>query len=169
MHTSRGRRLSMTAGPTSFLAANIPVTLRDHRQWVTYRKEMRPGRTKPAKIPYNARTGRFASSTDPRSWSSFDQALAVVTQYDGIGYVFVPENEIVGIDLDGCRDPNTGALTPWAIDMIGATRSYTEISPSGCGLHIFVRGRLPAGRRKRGRIEMYDAGRYFTVTGHRLD
>jgi putative DNA primase/helicase len=46
--------------------------------------------------------------------------------------------------------------------------SYTEISPSGCGVHILVRGELPPGRRRKGRIEMYDCGRFFTITEHRL-
>src|SRR5262249_26428531 len=145
-----GGTLQPLAAPANVvtLTANIPAELRARRQWVTWRSEPRPGGGKPTKIPYNTRSGRRASSTNPQSWSSLDHALAVVSRYDGVGYVFVADDAIVGIDLDGCRNPDTGALTLWAIEIIGATRSYTEISPSGRGLHVFVRGRLPTGRRK---------------------
>src|SRR5262245_21926239 len=77
--------MAMAIRQVSLVVGNIPTTLRGHRQWITWRDEMRPGRTKPTKNPYNPRTGRFASSTDPQSWSSFEQALAVVAQYDGVG------------------------------------------------------------------------------------
>ncbi len=33
---------------------------------------------------------------------------------------------------------------------------------------MFVRGVLPPGRKRKGSVEMYDSGRFFTVTGHRL-
>jgi putative DNA primase/helicase len=147
----------------------IPAELRARRQWVTWRAERRPGSEKPTKVPYNARTGRKASSADGDTWSTFEEVCAVAAKYDGVGYMFRAEDQIVGIDLDGCRDPGTGALTLWAIEILGDTRSYTEISPSGRGLHILIRGTLAPGARKRRGIEMYDSARYFTMTGRRLE
>ena len=47
--------------------------------------------------------------------------------------------------------------------------TYAEITPSRRGLHIWARGILPPGRRRKGKIEMYDTGRYFTVTGWHLE
>ena len=124
---------------------------------------------KPTKVPYNPRQGTKASSTDPSTWSTFDDVLASGTGYDGIGFVFAADDELVGVDLDDCRNPETGSIELWAIEVLGDTRSYTEVSPSGTGLHVFLRGHLPAGARKRGPIEIYERGRYFTVTGHRVD
>lgn len=150
-------------------AGAVPDALRSRPQWVTWRYEERPGDPKPTKVPYNARRGGKASSTDPDTWSTFAEALARADGSDGIGYVFAPDDAVVGIDLDHCRDPGTGVIEAWAMEILGDTRSYTEISPSGCGLHVFVRGSLPSGRRKHGSVEMYDQGRYFTVTGQVLD
>jgi len=151
-------------------AGAIPDALRARPQWVTWRSETRaPDDSKPTKVPYNVRTGEKASTTDPRTWSPFEAACAAADGYDGIGYVFAPDDPHVGIDLDGCRDPETGAIEAWAVDILGDTRSYTEVSPSGEGLHVYVLGSLPPGRRRHGPVEMYDQGRYFTVTGQRLD
>ena len=73
-----------------------------------------------------------------------------------------------GVDLDACRDPETGAMTAEAHAMILALSSYTEISPSGTGVHILLRGRLLPGRRRQGHVEIYADGRYFTVTGQHV-
>src|SRR5262249_59536187 len=68
-----------------------------------------------------------------------------------------------------CRDAQTGVIAPWAREIVAALDSYTEVSPSGTGLHSFVCGKLPLGGRRHGRIEMYDRDRYFTVTGDHLE
>jgi primase-polymerase (primpol)-like protein len=88
--------------------------------------------------------------------------------YGGIGFVFTPEDDLCGVDLDGCLDPETGEIEGWAQEIIEELDSYTEISPSGTGVHVLVRGTLPAGRNRKGRFEAYDRGRYFTVTGRHL-
>jgi primase-polymerase (primpol)-like protein len=46
--------------------------------------------------------------------------------------------------------------------------SYTELSPSGTGVHVLMSGTLPPGGRRRGHVELYDRDRYFTVTGNHL-
>jgi putative DNA primase/helicase len=74
-------------------------------------------------------------------------------------------NKLVGIDLDHARDPDTGVITPEAQAILDRMQTYTEVSPSGTGLHLFCRGQLPPGGRKRGPIEMYETTRYLTVTG----
>jgi primase-polymerase (primpol)-like protein len=72
------------------------------------------------------------------------------------------------VDVDGCRDPETGEIESWALEIAAELDSYAEASPSGTGLKVFLRGELPSGRRRKGSIEMYDRGRFFTTTGHRL-
>ena len=69
------------------------------------------------------------------------------------------------MDLDHCRNAETGEVEPWATEIVEELDSYTEVSPSGDGLHIIIQGKLPSGRRRKGNIEMYDSVRYFTMTG----
>ena len=124
-------------------------------------------RGKFTKVPYCASTGLTASSTDQTTWTTFDQAVAAYRagRYSGVGFVFTSEDEVVGIDLDKCRDPQTGHIDDWATKIIAQLDTYTEVSPSGGGVHLYAFGRLPAGARKKGHIEVYESGRYFTVTG----
>ncbi len=146
----------------------IPLDLRSTDNWVAWRKgPPRKDRGKFDKQPINATTGALASTTDSSTWSSFDDALARMRadQLAGVGFVFTLDVGFVGIDLDHCRDAQSGKIDPWARDIIDAIDSYTEISPSGTGVHIIARGSLPQGGRHRGKVEMYDSGRYFTVTG----
>ena len=144
----------------------IPDEMKRRPQWVVWRLEERNG--KATKVPYNPRTGRKASSTDSLTWGTFEDALEVLDRFDGVGFVFSSGDPYTGVDLDGCVDPETGEVEPWAAEIAAELDSYTEISPSGTGVHIIARGRLPEGRRRKGRVEMYDQGRFFTVTGHVL-
>jgi len=148
----------------------FPAELAERPQWVVWKAEKRPGDPKLAKVPYDARTGRKASSTDPASWAALDVAVKArqAGRYSGVGYVFTRDDPFVGIDLDGCRDPKTGEIKPRAEAIMNRFASYTELSPSGTGVHIIVKGALPEGRRKKGPVEMYEYGRYFTMTGQRL-
>ena len=142
----------------------VPTELKECVQWVLWCFEERSG--KPTKVPYTTE-GAIASSTDHGTWSSFDTCIAAYRDsgYDGIGFVLSTSAGIVGIDLDGCRDPETGAITEEAKHIVFRLRSYTEVSPSGRGLHILIYGTLPRGRRRKGPVEMYDSGRFLTVTG----
>jgi len=85
-----------------------------------------------------------------------------------VGFVFTPEDDFAGVDLDGCLNPVTDEIEAWTQGIIEELNSYTEISPSGMGLHILVRAQLSPERNRKGRIEVYDRGRYFTVTGWHL-
>jgi putative DNA primase/helicase len=120
--------------------------------------------------PQNPRTGHNAKSDDAATWGTFEATLACchARQMDGIGFVFSALDALAGIDLDTCRDPITGSLDSWALAIVADVHSYSEISPSGTGVKIFLRGQIPPGGNRTGGIEMYDHGRYFTVTGHHL-
>lgn len=143
-------------------------SMKDLRQWLVWRSEERDG--KPTKIPYSPSTGSRASSTDPESWASYSEAVSICKEhgYGGIGFVFTAEDDLCGVDLDGCLDPETGEIESWAQEIVEELDSYTEISPSETGVHILVRATLPEGRNRKGRFEAYDRGRYFTVTGKHL-
>jgi putative DNA primase/helicase len=144
-----------------------PVELARRPQWVAWRLVPREGEPKPTKLPFNARTGRLASTTDPSTWASFEEAGAFCTREhcNGVGYVLSKDDPYVGVDLDGCRDPKSGRIEPWAKEIRSRLNSYTEISPSGTGLRIFVKGELPPYGRRKGKIEIYSQARFLTITG----
>lgn len=152
----------------------IPAELKERRQWVCWRYERRDGKwTKP---PINPRTGGFAKNDDASTWSTFEEALALHQdgQANGVGYVFTAEDPYTGVDLDDCVDPEALSLSAAAKEVINRLASYCEVSPSGTGVKLIVRGDLRpilgGGRAgaKRGNFEAYSAGRYFTVTGQTL-
>ena len=149
--------------------SECPETLREREQWVCWREETRDG--KPTKVPVTPGTGGFASSTDPETWDAFETALEYTeTEHaDGVGFVFTDDDPIVGVDLDDCRDPETGDVDDAAQDIIKRLDSYTEVSPSGTGYHVLITGELPEGRNRRGSVELYDTARFFTVTGDHVD
>ena len=130
-----------------------------------WRSEERNG--KPTKVPYSPLTGERASSKDSETWVSYEEAVRVCKEhgYGGIGFVFTPEDDLCGVDLDGCLDPVSGEIEGWAQEVIEELDSYTEISPSGTGVHVLVRAELPEGRNRKARFETYDRGRYFAMTG----
>ena len=147
--------------------ANIPQELKNLPQWVGWKFEQRGERL--TKTPKNPRTGGNADTTKPDTWASIQAALISMEKYgfDGIGFVFSESDPFTGIDLDKCLDPETGELELWARRWVDIFQSYTEITPSGTGLHIIVKGRKPEGFEhcKKGRVEVYDRNRFFTMTG----
>jgi putative DNA primase/helicase len=145
----------------------LPEELLARPQWVCWCYETTK-QGKLTKVPYNARTGQKASTTNPATWSTYEQAFDARSQdhYDGVGFVF--NNDYTGIDLDHCIDEETGKPNAWAQSIIDHINSYTELSPSGTGVHIIARGTIPSGVKRPG-IEMYSCGRFFTMTGDRLE
>src|SRR5262245_34685478 len=181
-------------GPTAADLDRIPIVLKDRPQWVLWRGvdkvDKRTGEIKLTKEPYNAcperRAGQTtfakASSTNAKTWSTFAEVVAMLAQAlatwknkapadyrgGGIGFVFSRDDAFCGIDLDKCRNPETGELEPWAAAIIAQVDSYSEASPTDTGVHIIAEGELPEGDRKKDRVEMYTEGRYFTITGRHL-
>jgi putative DNA primase/helicase len=158
--------------------SQVPAELAERPQWVVWywKPTGRPDRpwTKP---PVDPKTGRPAKADDPATWGTFRQAVAWAQRHHlaGIGLVLTEELRITGVDLDGCRDPETGAIADWAQAVVDRLDTFTQISPSRTGLRLFVKGRLPAwlldrdrqGRR-RGPIEVYQGGHYLTLTTERV-
>lgn len=131
-------------------------------QWVAYSRN---------KVPLSPHGGA-AKSTDPSTWGTFEDAVVRQRADDlpGVGYVFSDDDGYVGIDLDDAFSSD-GVLEPWAEKIVGNLASYTEISPSGRGLHIICRGdNVPGSRRAigGGKVEVYSHARYFTVSGQHL-
>ena len=163
----------------------IPAELRALKKFVVWRYHFAEQRQRWTKPPYNPVSGRNARTNDVRDWTNFDYALNVAMNpengWDGVGYVLTHDDPYMGLDLDHCIEWVDGQpmLSQFARDVIEITKwSYTEISPSGTGIRIFCRGLwapddLPAdkfltgGGRKNSELglEVYDRGRYLTLTG----
>lgn len=166
----------MTPG---FIAPNfdgIPAELRRLPRWVTWRAEADGGKSKPRKTPYRADLpDALASSADPDTWGTFEQAEAAYLDGDrtGIGFVLDGSGNLAGVDIDGCRDAATGAIAPTALALLeGMGAGYIEVSPSGTGLRAF--GYAPpldtgcVGTLDGLKLELYSKGRYLTLTGQTI-
>lgn len=147
---------------------DIPAELKAERRRVSWRLVKRG--EKWTKIPLQIDSGRNARTNDSSTWAPFASAASRAARgrqdgVDGIGFIL--GGGFAGVDLDCCVNPETHAIEPWARDILSRFSTYAEISPSGTGVKVFCRGSLPDGitGRRKGRIEVYGAGRYFTVTG----
>lgn len=141
-------------------AKNIPDALAILPQWVCW-----GAKGKPRKMPFDPRTDKPAKAGQPETWADFQTAAQAVEagRFEGVGFEFDAASCVVGIDFDHCL--NDGKCDPWVESWVKKLDSYTEISPSGEGLHVFCSAHLPGQAIKRKEAEMYDRGRYFTMTG----
>ena len=133
-----------------------------------WRYEERDGRkTKP---PLNPNTGLRGDVTDPIQWTDYETALGAHQsgryRSNGISVVVHPDSGLVGLDLDHCIVD--GKFSEEAQEIVDGVCSYSEISPSGEGVRIFLYGKLPDKGRRRGNFECYDKGRHLTVTGNHI-
>ena len=159
------------------ILSNVPREMLNARNWVAWKLVHKDGQSKPTKVPFQPRNPHVgADTTKPEHWGSLEEALTAMVQagLDGVGYVFTGTPH-AGVDLDNCFDAS-GNLHPWAAEIVQTFDdcAYTEVSPSGNGLHIITEGSLspdawhkrkPVAKTDPDAIEMYDTGRYFTVTG----
>lgn len=139
-------------------ASNVPSELKQLNNWVLHKN----------KIPFDAKTLKNAKSNDKSTWSDFATAYATLInepRFDGLGFMLA--DEIICIDLDNKEnempDDEFKGMLHEILDVIP---SYCEISMSGKGYHIFAKGKLPEGYRKKKHIEMYDSQRFIAFTGN---
>jgi hypothetical protein len=153
--------------------SNIPDEMKVLPYWVCWKRIDLPDKdgkpVKSRKMPYHP-SGIPAKANDQSTWSSYLDCFKAFESgtfgFQGIGFELC--DTFVGIDLDNCRDAQTGAIQPFAQEIIDDLDSYTEISPSGTGTHTIIKGLLPPVGRRRGGVEMYSSGRFFTTTGNHL-
>lgn len=149
------------------MAAMIPSSMQAVPRWVTWQYEYRDG--KRTKVLHSPGTGARASSTDPSTWTTYEEATRVRDHYAGIGFVL--GDGWIGVDWDHVRNPATGEWDTGVLDEILSLGTYAEVSPSGTGAHAILLGdALPGNRSRKGDgPEFYASGRFFTVTGDHVE
>ena len=155
-------------------AVSVPDDLRDRRQWLIWRFETQPGDKKPRKVPYYAkgtrRTGTQGSDDDRAKLVDYDTAVLQRDAHgaDGIGFAFLPDDGLIGIDLDGCIDCDDSERRSRAAKIVAGCNSFSEYSPSGNGFHIFVRGKTQTFKSNELGIEVFCGRQFFTFTGNHV-
>jgi hypothetical protein len=151
------------------IPSNLPEELVTRKQWVCWKYVKRDDATKPTKVPHTP-WGYRADVTDPANWSTFADVSKAVARpgFDGIGFVFSPDDPYTGLDIDGlwAGDGDEGSEVMLRL-LARFADSYSETSPSECGVKVWIRGEPPrCGRWSLGRgcVEIYSSRRFFTVT-----
>ena len=152
---------------------HFPVYLSGMKRFAPWRKVWSEKRQKYDKIPCSP-DGRGISTARLDQWTYEKIATSAVmgnsTRFDGVGFTVTGIDGVVGIDIDNCI--TDGVIAPWALEIIKAFNSYTEISPSGRGVRIWCRGRIDRDWTNHTiGIEFYGGNepRFLTITGHRLE
>jgi len=153
---------------------NIPAAMKALPQWSCYRLKWDENENKFRKIIISPVTGKFAYCNNPDTWTDFDSAKQYCEKYKFQGLVFALTSGIVFIDIDHAIDKDTGKiLSENAAELLKLLPdTFAEISVSGTGLHILVRGNLPENALKRNDskgLEMYDTKRFICMTGDLLN
>ena len=159
------------------LRRKLPAYLRSAHSWLCFKFQTKPNRDRAKKVPYDPETGQTASYKDPATWGTLEEAIAGCARFhaDGVGYAFMFWDNMVGLDLDNCRNPATGKIDQWAREIIREANSYSEVTPSGTGVRIFIDGRWRhpehrtegLGAAGKGSLEIYSEW-FFAITGDHL-
>ena len=154
----------------------VPKFLESKKQWIGWRLGQEPklvdGKLKFDKKPVCINTGSGVGYTRSENQVSYDEALAAVgrLKLSGVGFVVMPDDELSGVDLDGCVDVTTGEIALWAQKKaLDFKESYAEFSPSGEGIRLWALGKVakPMPPNKSG-VEIYASGRFLTFTGRHV-
>jgi putative DNA primase/helicase len=153
------------------LRKNIPAELQERPQWVVWKLIKRKDSEKLTKVPFNARTGELASTTNSETWSSFESAVEALRHggYTGVGFIFTEDDPYVGIDFDHVR--TDAGWDEGVLEHVYRINGYTETSPSGDGIHVIAQASVNLSKNRCAfgegcGFEIYSEGRYFTVTGN---
>jgi putative DNA primase/helicase len=154
---------------------SIPHLLATRPQWLLWRYESKEGEKKPRKVPYyvsgNRRTGEQGSTPDRAALVTLAAAAEALnkasSKWTGLGFAFLPGDGLIGVDLDGMIDLESGEITDRGRGIIQACASYTEFSPSGKGVHIICQGQTTSFKSNEVGVEVFCGRQYFTFTGRR--
>lgn len=137
------------------MISNLPAELKALPQWCIAGSD---------RSPINPKTGKAAKVNDPSTWGTFEEASA---WNKPLGFILSKSDPFVIVDLDDKDyDPCPPEEKEIHKKIVTSFNTYAEISTSGRGYHIIAKGKLPGGGRHRGRVEIYDSGRFMILTGN---
>ena len=146
----------------------IPDALKSEK-WAVWKAEPRAGQSgKFNKAPRNPLTGGKIGANKPELFGTYSEAKAAYDRdgYSGVGILLTGDG-LTGVDIDGYADvfTHTPKVKAW-VALAQEKGAYCERSPSGEGLRLFIKGKLPQGGRHNGSLEIYNNARFLTVTGN---
>lgn len=179
--------MAITTEQLNFIDAGLPVELKGYQQWVVWKYVMRNGEW--TKVPFQPLSMNAAKANDPSTWGGYVDAMNTAnnpaTECDGVGFMLSPDDPYVFIDLDDvAKRDQYGSLIYADEDrqeMFAVQRkivdefdSYTELSPSGRGVHVIAKceGKNEIFKHGGGRrlaVEIYASGRFMTMTGNVIE
>ena len=147
---------------------NIPDNLKKEKRWCVYKIIQRDGKN--TKLPLMP-SAKPAKSNDKATWYSYEDCIAALNRNIGEGLGFFLGDGYIGIDIDKVSDDimaysldyDASSMTA---DFLRGISTYAELSPSKTGLHFIGKGKVPGERKRHKNLEIYDEGRFFTVTGN---
>ena len=190
--TERARMAQQAQAERAELAQRLqamPQVMRDLPQWLLWKLIDKPGAVKPAKVPFYV-NGRLRgwpkgkpqdgvpTDRQPQVEQGHDldrahlvtlaEALAAFgrsPQWAGVGFAFLPGDGLIGVDIDGAVDRDTGEVSELCTQLVGLCASYAERSVSGTGVHIIMAGDVEGFKDDAIGLEVYARRQYFTCTG----
>ncbi|WNO48683.1 hypothetical protein [Achromobacter phage nyashin_LB6] len=179
--------MAITTEQLNFIDAGLPVELKGYQQWVVWKYVMRNGEW--TKVPFQPLSMNAAKANDPSTWGGYVDAMNTAnnpaTGCDGVGFMLSPDDPYVFIDLDDVAkrdqygaliyaDENRDEMFAVQRKIVDEFDSYTELSPSGRGVHIITKceGKNEIFKHGGGRrlaVEMYASGRFMTMTGNVIE
>ena len=160
-----------------FRVEGVPEELKGYPQWCCWKlEENKDPEKKPNKVSYSSITKRKVAPSEEyrKRWGYLDAAIDTYkngSAYAGLTFAVTEQDPFVVIDFDHCI--SNGVIHSDAMNWIRKLGGYVEISPSGTGVHIILRGVKPGDRctNKKGEyeIEVYEKARFITITGHVIE
>ncbi len=147
---------------------NIPDNLKKEKRWCLYKIISREGKNTKLPIMPNSKP---AKSNDKTTWNSYEDCIAALNRNIGDGLGFMLGDGYIGIDIDKVSDDIMAYSMDYhaksmTADFLRGISTYAELSPSKTGLHFIGKGKVPGERKRHKNLEIYDEGRFFTVTGN---
>lgn len=167
----------------------LPVSMQVRQQWLVWKFINKGAGKKPAKVPFYASgqprgwpNGKpkdgIATEAQPNvdqgheldraalvSFEAALEALRINGGMSGLGFAFLPGDGLIGVDIDGAIDPETGEVSDLCRTVVNLCDSYTEYSVSGHGVHIILAGETPKFKDDLIGLEVYCSSQFFTCTG----
>jgi hypothetical protein len=155
---------------------SVPLVLCSKTHWIVWKPELDKDVGKIKKVPWKPDGSCKLKWGDPANHISFQEAVDAYAkghengiEFGGIGFVLPLDSIHIVIDLDDAFDAG-GNLKPKARVILDRFGSYAERSPSGNGVHIWIRAKIrgsniPQIILEGQAVEVFTHNHFVTITG----